>query len=317
MDQSIGFSPAAATRTRIRPGPACGAGTSRRLRTSGPPNDSSWTARLVSPACWRPVAHADLSPLAGNRVTRSGLCSVYKRHRTIIGACVPFGRARDSRAAGEPPPVPATSPRSRDPRVRLLALAPNCRRGAIARQAGVGIATLDPHLHTGTLVDAVHRDQVARLTDGARELLAQLPPPAALRRWMELFGDWIATKNGMLVTLLGDHRIGRIARCREPRRPSCSRPSTNSPTPLAGCRGQLRADLTAEDIAASLIGIFTVAHPPEHDARASRLLNIRATASDLHPDPPIHRVRGTNARARLTLASGRLRQQRRHRPRAS
>jgi hypothetical protein len=38
--------------------------------------------------------------------------------------------------------------------------------------------------------------------------------------------------------------------------------------------GELRADVTAEDIAASLIGIFTVARPPEHDARASRLLNI-------------------------------------------
>jgi len=38
--------------------------------------------------------------------------------------------------------------------------------------------------------------------------------------------------------------------------------------------GELRVDVTAEDIAASLIGIFTVAHPPEHDARASRLLNI-------------------------------------------
>jgi hypothetical protein len=38
--------------------------------------------------------------------------------------------------------------------------------------------------------------------------------------------------------------------------------------------GELRADVAAEDIAASLIGIFTVAHPPEHNARASRLLNI-------------------------------------------
>jgi hypothetical protein len=38
--------------------------------------------------------------------------------------------------------------------------------------------------------------------------------------------------------------------------------------------GEIRADVTAEDIAASLIGIFTVARLPEHDARASRLLNI-------------------------------------------
>jgi len=40
-----------------------------------------------------------------------------------------------------------------------------------------------------------------------------------------------------------------------------------------GATGELRVDVGAEDIPASLIGIFTVAHPPEHDARASRLLN--------------------------------------------
>jgi hypothetical protein len=47
--------------------------------------------------------------------------------------------------------------------------------------------------------------------------------------------------------------------------------------------GELRADVTAEDIAASLIGIFTVARPPGHDARASRLLNV--LADGLRPPP--------------------------------
>jgi hypothetical protein len=47
--------------------------------------------------------------------------------------------------------------------------------------------------------------------------------------------------------------------------------------------GELRADVTAEDIAANFIGIFTVAHPPEHDARASRLLNI--LMDGLRPPP--------------------------------
>ena len=40
MPQSIGFSPAAATRTRTSPGPACGSGTSRNSSTSGPPKVS-------------------------------------------------------------------------------------------------------------------------------------------------------------------------------------------------------------------------------------------------------------------------------------
>ena len=104
---------------------------------------------------------------------------------------------------------------------------------AIAREAGVGIATLYRHFPTReSLVEAVYRDQVARLTAGARELLAQLPPPAALRRWMDLFGDWISTKNGMLGTLLAMIESGE----RSPmprRRPSCSRLSTTSSTPAA------------------------------------------------------------------------------------
>jgi len=152
---------------------------------------------------------------------------------------------------------------------------------AIAREAGVGIATLYRHFPTReSLIDAVYRDQVTRLTDGARELLAQLPPPAALRRWMELFGDWIATKNGMLGTLLAMIESGEI-------------PHAQTQTELLAAiddilhagraTGELRIDVTAEDIAASLIGIFTVAHPPEHDARASRLLNI--LMDGLRPTP--------------------------------
>jgi AcrR family transcriptional regulator len=143
---------------------------------------------------------------------------------------------------------------------------------AIAREAGVGIATLYRHFPTReSLVDAVYRDQVARLTDGARELLAQLPPPAALRGWMELFGDWIATKNGMLGTLLAMTGPGEITHARTQARLLAA---IDEILNAGRATGELRADVSAEDIAASLVGIFTVARPPEHDARASRLLNI-------------------------------------------
>ena len=48
------------------------------------------------------------------------------------------------------------------------------------REAGVGIATLYGHFPTKeSLVDAVDRSQVVRLTTGARELLDQLPPAVA------------------------------------------------------------------------------------------------------------------------------------------
>jgi AcrR family transcriptional regulator len=143
---------------------------------------------------------------------------------------------------------------------------------AIAREAGVGIATLYRHFPTReSLVDAVYRDQVTRLTDGARELLAQLPPPAALRRWMELFGNWIATKNGMLDTLLAMIESGEIAHAQTQAELLAA---IDEILNAGRATGELRTDVTAEDIAANLIGIFTVAHPREHSARANRLLNI-------------------------------------------
>ncbi|MEU9016625.1 helix-turn-helix domain-containing protein [Actinomadura sp. NPDC048394] len=143
---------------------------------------------------------------------------------------------------------------------------------AIAREAGVGIATLYRHFPTReSLVDAVYRDQVVRLTAGARELLARLAPAAAMRRWMDLFGDWIATKNGMLDTLLAMIESGEIAHAR-----TRSELLAAITTILDAGRaaGDIRSDVTAEDVAASLIGIFTVAPRPEHEARAGRLLDL-------------------------------------------
>jgi AcrR family transcriptional regulator len=156
---------------------------------------------------------------------------------------------------------------------------------AIAREAGVGIATLYRHFPTReSLVDAVYRDQVARLTTGAHELLGQLPPAAAMRRWMDLFGDWIATKNGMLDTLLSMIQSGEIAHAH-----TRTELLTAITTILDAGRlvGDLRPDVTAEDIAATLIGIFTVAPKPEREANASRLLNL--LMDGLRPPP--HRIR--------------------------
>jgi AcrR family transcriptional regulator len=151
---------------------------------------------------------------------------------------------------------------------------------AIAREAGVGIATLYRHFPTReSLVDAVYRDQVARLTAGARELLAQLPPPAALRRWMDLFGEWIATKNGMLDTLRAMIDSGEIAHAQTQTELLAA---IDALLDAGRATGELRSDVTAEDVAASLIGIFTVAHPPDA-ARAGRLLNI--LMDGLRPTP--------------------------------
>ena len=143
---------------------------------------------------------------------------------------------------------------------------------AIAREAGVGIATLYRHFPTReSLVDAVYQDQVKRLTLGARELLEQFPPAEAMRRWMDLFGDWLATKHGMLETLLAMVETGEIA---------VAHTRTELLEAIAmildagSAAGDLRADVTAEDVGASLLGIFGVAGKPGQRAQANRLLNL-------------------------------------------
>ncbi|MGZ0150383.1 TetR/AcrR family transcriptional regulator [Kribbella sp. WER1] len=143
---------------------------------------------------------------------------------------------------------------------------------AIANEAGVGIATLYRHFPTReSLVDAIYQDQVSRLTTGAGELLAAFDPPTALRRWMDLFGDWVATKNGMLDTLLAMIEAGEIAHDH-----TRTELLTAIETLLEAGRstGDLRPDVPAEDIAAALIGIFTVTGSPTHKAMSARLLDL-------------------------------------------
>jgi hypothetical protein len=88
---------------------------------------------------------------------------------------------------------------------------------------------------------------------------------------MDLFGDWIATKNGMVGTLLAMVESGEIAHARTRTELLAA---IDHILEAGRASGQLRADVPAEDIAAALIGIFTVAGAPEHEALAARLLNL-------------------------------------------
>jgi len=116
----------------------------------------------------------------------------------------------------------------------------------IAREAGVGVATLFRHFPTReALVDAVYPDQVVRLTTGATDLLADHAPARALRLWMDLFADWMATKRGMTSTLLAMIDADDI-----------------------------RPDARAEDIAAALIGILAVSAKPGQRPQAQRLFDL-------------------------------------------
>lgn len=105
----------------------------------------------------------------------------------------------------------AMDPRGRKPRTdalrnraRLLKVARDAftEGGAdvslddVAKAAGLGVGTLYRHFSTrDALIEAVYRTEVERLAKAATRLAARHPPLEALRGWMKLFVDYIATKN--------------------------------------------------------------------------------------------------------------------------
>jgi len=141
---------------------------------------------------------------------------------------------------------------------------------AIAREAGVGIATLYRHFPTReALVDAVYHDQVQRLTQGADELLQRLPPSEAMRAWMDLFGDWLVTKHGMIDTLRSMIDAGELPQT-ETRDELIA--AIDSILVAGAAAGDLRSDVDVADVAASLLGIFTIAGG--RNEQAARMLNL-------------------------------------------
>ncbi|GAB2665937.1 TetR/AcrR family transcriptional regulator [Nocardia goodfellowii] len=76
----------------------------------------------------------------------------------------------------------------------------------IAAAAGVGMGTIYRHFPTrADLVAAVYRHQIDACAEAGPTLLATTPSPfAALRRWVDLFADFLATKHGLAAAMRTD-----------------------------------------------------------------------------------------------------------------
>src|SRR5246500_5435359 len=107
--------------------------------------------------------------------------------------------------ATKPPQSKARKPRTDAPRNQecILQVAKQAfsQSGAsasldeIAKEAGVGPGTLYRHFPTREdLLEAVYRTEVEKLAAAERKFADTLPPVEALRAWMLLFVDYIATK---------------------------------------------------------------------------------------------------------------------------
>jgi AcrR family transcriptional regulator len=143
---------------------------------------------------------------------------------------------------------------------------------AIAREAGVGIGTLYRHFPTReALVEAVFRNELARLRSSAGELQASRDPDAALRAWMDRFADYVAAKRGMAETLgalvasgaipTSETREGLIA-------------TIQGLLDAGAAAGTVRGDVDARDVFASLTGIFLATRAPDQREQAGRMLDL-------------------------------------------
>src|SRR5271170_2898934 len=74
----------------------------------------------------------------------------------------------------------------------------------IAQKAGVGAGTLYRHFPSReALLGAVYQAEVEKLADAAEQFGRELPPLKALRAWLLLFIDYLATKKIIAAALNG------------------------------------------------------------------------------------------------------------------
>jgi AcrR family transcriptional regulator len=147
----------------------------------------------------------------------------------------------------------------------------------VAKQSGVGPGTLYRHFPTrGALLEAVYRSEVERLAAAQQDFSRTMAPVDALRAWMLLFVDYIATKQ-LIAPALNTLIEGRekLFEC--------------SGTQIIGAihslveraieSGDIRPDLDPLDLLRALVGVSNVSSVPDWPESARRLVQILIAGS--------------------------------------
>jgi len=142
----------------------------------------------------------------------------------------------------------------------------------IAKEAGVGPGTLYRHFPTrDALLEAVYRTEVEKLAAAERKFEQTLPPMEALRAWMLLFVDYIATKQIIAPAL--NTLVGRHSKVFEASGAQI-KAAIHALVERAIKSGDIRSDLDPLDLLRALIGVSNVASGPDWQKSARRLVDI-------------------------------------------
>jgi len=143
---------------------------------------------------------------------------------------------------------------------------------AVARRAGVGIGTLYRHFPTReALYEAVYRREVEQLGELAEQLKNEPEPVEALRRWLSSNVEFVATKKGMSAALalaaqaspeLRSYSFDRLTK------------AASSLLDRAVAAGEIRGDVTPEDLIRALVGMCYMHDQPGWQRTVLRLLDV-------------------------------------------
>jgi AcrR family transcriptional regulator len=147
----------------------------------------------------------------------------------------------------------------------------------IARQSGVGAGTLYRHFPTrDALLEAVYRTEVEKLAAAEKKFAESMPPIEALRAWMMLFVDYIATKKIIapaLNAVVGGHSKVIEASYAQ------TQAAIRALVKRAIESGEMRRDIDAVDLLKALVGVAFMSASPDWQQSARRLVDILISGS--------------------------------------
>jgi AcrR family transcriptional regulator len=166
---------------------------------------------------------------------------------------------------------------------------PDASLEAVARRAGVGIGTLYRHFPTReALFEAVYRREVEQLGELSEQLKNEPQPVEALRQWLRSNVEFVATKKGMSAALA----LAAHGKSSELIAFSFERltKAVGALLERAVEAGEIRADVSPEDLLRALIGMCYLHDQPGWQQSVIRLLDVFIDGLRVRGDavPPAH-----------------------------
>jgi len=151
-------------------------------------------------------------------------------------------------------------------------LGPDVALDEVARRAGVGIGTLYRHFPTrDLLLTEVYRHGVEQLAETAVRLSRTRAPVDALREWLRLFVDYIATKQ-VLAPALSSMPGGTSDLYASTG--AAIRSAISLLIDRAVANGDIQLDLDPLDFLRALVGVANVDNGLDRQTRARTLIDI-------------------------------------------